>query len=64
METRVEWIIRSLCLVERLRIPDQGSDGRAAWKEFKGEFESAVLSVVNSSRGPDTDTASNHSDSY
>ena len=39
METRVEWIIQSLCLVGRLRIPDQGSDGRAAWKEFKGKFD-------------------------
>lgn len=39
----MEWIIRSPCMAERLRIPDQGSDGRAVWKESRGELKGVDL---------------------
>jgi hypothetical protein len=47
MEIPAEWIIQSLCLVVRLRIPGPGSDGRVAWKEFKGKSESVIMSVID-----------------
>lgn len=44
MEIRAEWTILLLCMAERLRTPDQGSAGRAVWKEFKGESNSVNYS--------------------
>lgn len=40
MEIQAAWTTRLLFMAEHLRIPDQGLDGRAVWKEYRGELKS------------------------